>query len=265
MAPKIIVDGQNEAVVAHRRAVASSVIAAFGCSLPDLRLLVFLSDSDVAILGFDPPANRGLHFPVNETTMMGSLPENLYELLVGADVAHGHADYKGVFEFDCAIYLHRSACEDDVGLTMTLAHELQHFVQFGCQPKLWKLHAVVMSLDRTLEAAGFRWEHIPAEREARIIGKRIAIQLCGKQRTRDYIEKMERLKITPGDAADWKFIQTIDVDEQFDLSRDMSAFFQLIVPYRLELESNLRGSTDLEFADVDLPEAFRDAPEPAVV
>ena len=75
--------------------------------------------------------------------------------------------------FDDFIYLHGSTCSSAMGLTMTLAHELQHFIQHSQQTRLWAANSLIPKLKKaTIRALGLRWCDIPHEREARIVSSR---------------------------------------------------------------------------------------------
>ena len=73
----------------------------------------------------------------------------------------------GMGIFDELIYLHGSTCASEVGLTMTFAHELQHFVQHGNMLTLWAANTLIPQLPKSvINALGLRWCDIPHECEA---------------------------------------------------------------------------------------------------
>jgi hypothetical protein len=168
--------------------------------------------------------------------MQDPWPESFEEYILGKNVKNGLADYTGQFHYDCGIYVHGSTCTDDVGLTMTLAHELQHFAQYGVHRNIWALNTLVSQLSTdTFKALRFTWADIPIEREARITQKRFAIKLWGVDRTNQYIERKQLQRITEADAADWAFVQGIDPEVDFNVCAATPLLFQQVRRYRSEL------------------------------
>src|SRR5438046_1286133 len=92
--------------------------------------------------------------------------------------------------FHQMIYLHGNTCSTEVGLVMTFAHELQHFVQYGRQREIWLANtAIMMNFPRrVLKLAGVKIFHIPIELEARITSRRITTKLCGEGMASAYID-----------------------------------------------------------------------------
>jgi len=73
--------------------------------------------------------------------------------------------------FASVIYLHGSTCEKDVGLTITFAHELQHFLQYANERRLWAVNSLLVNLPNLpTEDLKAIWD-FPIEREARIVAK----------------------------------------------------------------------------------------------
>jgi hypothetical protein len=250
---KIVVEPSDISVESHRSTVSERVIESFGIGLPHLRLIIFLDKSDCPFLHSER-GNRGAHFRINKTTMQASWPELLEEHILGKDVKNGLADYTGNFHYDNLIYVHGSTCTDDVGLTMTLAHELQHFIQYGIHRNIWVLNTLVGQLSTdTFKALRFTWADIPIEREARITQKRIAIKLWGVDKTNQYIERKRLQRITDEDAADWAFVQSIDPEVDFNVCAATPLLFQRVRHYRSELETRLRELVDdPDFDEIDL-------------
>src|SRR6266478_1626327 len=131
MALKICVKSTDEDQKRARRVSAERVVAEFGNVVPDKRLLCFFDDEDCQVFkNFAGNANRGFCIVINDGIPGGAkCPEYIAgELLVD----DGSWVRKRAFEH--FIYLHGSVCEGSVGLTMTFAHELQHFIQTVCSP-----------------------------------------------------------------------------------------------------------------------------------
>src|SRR6266700_869414 len=160
MPPTVKVKSGDDAIKKQREEAAQHVIAHFGNRLPDFRLLCFFDDEDwPALRGPGMAANRGVYIRKD------SSPAEWQEACTFVD---------GLPDFDNFIYLHGSTCSSAVGLTMTFAHELQHFVQYAAEPKAFAentlAYVTLRNLSRSdFEALGLRSCDIPHEREARII------------------------------------------------------------------------------------------------
>jgi hypothetical protein len=147
---------------------------------------------------------------------------------------------------------YRSTCGSDVQLAMTLSHELQHFLQFVTDRRLWAIHTLLTKLPNLPTHNLKHWFDLPNEKEARIIAKRIAENLFGRAVVDQHIVKMMAARISEEDAADWEFIQKIDPSRNYDLRQNT---IPLVIEYRQELEklrTQFAGDTDLGAADLDL-------------
>jgi len=138
---------------------------------------------------------------------------------------------------------------------MTLAHELQHFIQHSDQIHLWAANSLVPKLKKTtLRTMGLRWCDIPHEREARIVSKRIAEQVFGAELVRQYIDDKITKFLTESDADDWECIQGLTASTPYDLARATKLFFPRLKGHRLELQQTLEElqSNCPDFPRVDL-------------
>jgi len=115
------------------------------------------------------------------------------------------------------IYLHGSTCESDIQLAMTLAHELQHFVQFVSDRQLWAVHLLLTKLPGLPAHNLKHWFDLPNEIEARIIAKRAAEKLFGQAEVERHIAMMIAARTSDEDAADWEFIRTLDPNSNYDM------------------------------------------------
>lgn len=240
----------------HRRAVADRVIAAFEHSLPNLRLLIYLDEKDCRALKDNGAANRGIFYPVDKVTAQYSVLLQMGNLLGEGDGAAPYAN-------DCAIYLHNGSCSDEVGLAMCLAHELQHFKQYGFNRKAWTANNLVTRfLRQTDNACKFTSGEIASEHEAKIVGKRIAERLYSPGLVREYIEVWKSRAVNETDADDSDFVQAINPHREFDLGIETRRMYQQLKRYRRELtDCYLENPT---FAEVDLAELFLGAAELAL-
>lgn len=257
--PRIEVEGFDETVLERRRSIAGRVVAAFAERIPKLRLLIFLGEDDWVAFKKEGAENRGRFFPVHRKSMEQILPQQMYACLVGEDVAWGLANFSGRFQFDCAIHVHGSTCSDDVGLTMTLAHEMTHFQQYGFFRPIWAANHLVTQLERsTIATLGLTWSDIPTEREARIVAKRTAEEFWGEAATRAYIERKLKQPVNQRDAKDWAFVQSVDTCAEYDIVGETLRLYQRLEPYRQELTDRLfEVLDDPTFADLSLARLFR--------
>jgi hypothetical protein len=128
--------------------------------------------------------------------------------------------------FDDFIYLHGSTCSNDVGLTMTLAHEVQHFMQRTHRTRLWAANTLIPNLTKaTIHALDLKWCDVPHEREARVVSKRVAGALFGVETVRNYIDSKIAERVTAADAADWQCIQGLSTSTPYDLAGETEVFF----------------------------------------
>jgi len=243
----IKVKAKDAAVNGQQRPAAERVLNYFGDNLPS-SVLCFLDDADWSRFKTDiGPANRGLQTVVRKNTFTDDFypPELKNSVSVGANLL-----------FDYAIYLHGSTCANEVGLTMTLAHELQHTIQHANMRQVWAVNALVNELDRTIiQTMKLEWKDVPTEREARIVSKRAALQLHGEKPVEQYIDANIAAHITPADVSDWQFIRTLTPSSSVDLVGDTHLLFQRLKGHRAELEQALqrtRADNPQDFGDIDL-------------
>ena len=249
MPPTVKVKSSDTAVRKHREDAAQRVIEHFAKRLPDRRLLCFFDDEDWHALKQEAgAANRGCYSPVRPGGL-GWPPDYLSECLV----------VDSQFAFDDLVYLHGSTCECELGLTMTFAHELQHFVQHSILPTVWAANAVaaytLRSLDSyDIEALRLRSCDIPHEREARIVAKRAAENLFGTDAVNQYIDAKIAERVNEQDVADWECIRGLVASTPYDLTRETKLFFPRLAAFRPRLERSFRylRQSDPRFNDLNL-------------
>lgn len=239
------VKAEDPAVEAKRAAAAKRVLAHFGSCIPPSRLLCFLDDGDPPDLrGARGGANRGLYGPIHDGRPLRDLPEYVTDCIYFDDGIS--IPFPRIV--DDLVYLYGSTCTDEVGLTMTLAHELQHVVQHANARQVWAVNGLVPELPKTIiSVLKLQWADIPIEREARIVSKRVSTQFFGEQSVMQYIET----KIAEGntrndaaDVADWQFVRTLTPSETVDLEADTQRLFKRLKHYRPELEAVLQEKKD---------------------
>ncbi|HLM97698.1 MAG TPA: hypothetical protein VK335_00345 [Bryobacteraceae bacterium] len=225
MLPTLKVISADETVKKQREDAAQRVIACFGNRLPDVRLLCFLDDEDWQDIMVDTgPTNRGFY----KNPRQGGLHYPPHELMETLFI-DGH------FAFDRLIYLHGTTCSDTIGLTMTFAHELQHFVQEYCNtPEVWAQNqAAVDSLrsvlsDCEVETLGIKcWSDVPVEHEANLVSKRITEELFGSDAVRRFIDMKIAQSTTSQDTANLNCIKELVVTSiAYDLASETKLLFR---------------------------------------
>jgi hypothetical protein len=149
--------------------------------------------------------------------------------------------------------LYGKTCANEVGLTLALAHELQHVIQHANAHDLWALNSLV---GNRLDALKLKVTEIPTEVEARIVSKRVAVHFFGEQRVTQYIDEKIAEGITrndDADVADWRFVRTLTASSSVDLVSDTQHLFKRLKPYRSALEAALEDKKgDPDFGDIDL-------------
>jgi len=241
-----------------RHSLAERVIALFQ-PLPDLRFTIILDGCDWWDLKEYGPENRGM-FRIVNTEHVFDEPRWPFRLM--EEIGHyDRATDKFCAACDAAIYLHDSTCTRPESLTMTLAHEVQHFMQYGSDRNVWALNDVVTMLPKdTIAKLGLRWCDIPIEREARVVAKRVCEELFGADATARYIED----RITNGtirrDIDDWVFIQSIVTANEggYQRAARTGRLYRAIEGSRGDLQEtpNLMRAYS-EYANLDLDDAFR--------
>jgi hypothetical protein len=257
MSVTVFVATADKAVKEQRNAAALKVIEFFGDTFPDLRVKVLLDRTDWPKMKAHGAENRGAFYPVNESVYRGTgWPERLRDELATVD----QVAWKLVYKCEAAVYLHNSTCQQLDMLTMTLAHELQHFVQYASAREMWACNTLVTQLHQDTIAAWKLTVHdIPIEREARIVAKRAAEAILGPDATAAYIDSRISSGSLAQDIADWKRIKEIAVspDNEYDCAGETRRLFQRLRPLRTDLEETLmrlRGNSD--FANLNLDGAF---------
>ena len=227
------VEAEDAAVKTQREILAQRVINYFGLCLPDSRLLCFLDDEDPPTLrGDHGPANRGLYMPIHDLGDLDGWPKDVRECIYPSNRYGSRSRV-----FDDLVYLYGSTCIDEVGLTMSLTHELQHVIQHAGNRRLWAANTLINDLKReTVSALGLTWADIPTEVEARIRSKCVAESLVGKQRVRKYINKRIGQRATEADVADWEFVRSLTTSSSVDLVAGTQLLFERLRECRSEIE-----------------------------
>jgi len=235
----------------QREDLAQKVIDFFDEPLPDCKLLCFFDDEDCQefknIMG---QRNRAFHRRISDKTPFVGWPGHITDCIFLDDGVS--LFYPRIF--DHVIYLYGSTCADKVGMTMSFAHELQHVVQSLKTPDLLAVNNIVRFLPRkVINELGLQWSDIPTEREARAVGKRIAVQLHGCEAVQQFVSARLASEQDPDEIADLRFIQQLEPSTSYSVEDTTAVLFGRLRKYRGELEESLKFmKTDPEFEPIPL-------------
>lgn len=251
------INAKDVEVKAQRQTAGQHVVSYFGLCLPESRLLCFLDDQDPPKLrALYGRANRGFYSPIHANEdLPPEWPEYVRKCIYPSDKYFGRTR-----KIDDLAYLYDSTCDDELGLTMTLAHELQHAVQHAKVRPWWAANSFVHSCIHRLDKAGLKlkaWADIPTEREARIVSKRVAECLFSEQLVRQYVDRKIAEPTTEDDVADWQFIRGLMASSSVDLAEGTRQLFKRLRNYRPVLEDAMREERENpHYADIDLDALF---------
>lgn len=174
-------------------------------------------------------AERGGFMPT-EGLPLYNFPQYTRDIIAPTDKRTNEVDipYAGV------IVMYGSTCETEIGLTLTFAHELQHFLQYTNAKPLWVMNMLLASLRHEEFKV---WWDFPHEIEARTTAKKVAECLFGTEPVKEYIQERIKAHITCNDVDDWKFIQGIDLSIPYKLAE---ATKSLVQRHRRQLEEFLK-------------------------
>lgn len=258
MSVTLVVRPEDSDTASPRRELARRVIEQFASELANARLLCFLDDQDAPIIRLDRgPANRGFYAPISDSTPLDWIPEYVSSYIYvddGVSVFYRRA-------VDGLIYMHGTTCDDEVGLVMTLAHELQHAVQRTKSRKIWALNTLVNELDRSIiKQANLTWADIPIEVDARLASKRIAERIFGHERVNAHIDAKIAARVTEADVEDWIYLRSLDPAISLDLNAASWLLFTRLKEWRSELEAALQRAKAASpaYSDISL-DLFFDA------
>jgi hypothetical protein len=140
------------------------------------------------------------------------------------------------------ILLYGSTCETEIGLALTFAHELQHFLQYTNEKPIWVINNLSVGWVKNMLSAGLRHEEFknlwdfPHEIEARTTAKKVAECLFGAEQVREYIHDRIKARITENDVEDWEFQEGIDSSVPYKFAE---ATKPLVQKHRRQLEEFL--------------------------
>jgi hypothetical protein len=223
---------------AHREAICGRVLDYFEQYFrigPEPRAVCVLDNMDHDFLKqeFGGVANRGIHWPIRGQGL-GIWPYYVRDVIAWYDEQAGEV----VWPYASVIYLHGSTCDSDVGLTLTFAHELQHFLQYAHERLLWTMNKLLVDIHNEEFSV---WWDFPVEIEARIIAKRVAESLFGAEPVRKHIQERIKAHLTDNDVKDWEFVQGINPSVPYSLTEGTKT---LVLKHRRQLEEYVRRCKD---------------------
>src|ERR1700730_16552026 len=142
---------RTPALEAARKPTCEVVLRHF--KLPPLRLLCFFDDENPIDLDYQIGSSYcGVH-----ATVVGS------GLIWPSYVDDLFLDFTGDFLYDNIIYINGRTCSSPVATVITLAPELQHFVQYGSMNKIWRANTLIYNILRNGPPTTIRAWEIPCE------------------------------------------------------------------------------------------------------
>jgi hypothetical protein len=107
----------------------------------------------------------------------------------------------------------------EIGTVITLAHELQHFSEYGRNRAVWDTNTFIR--ETTLSKP---WD-LPSEREARIGSKRVAEGLFG----RDAVPRFAETRIVAGDDPQkWECFLTLSASETLNFHQETNRLIEAL-------------------------------------
>jgi hypothetical protein len=254
MYPNVEIMAEDVTAKASQNSAAQLVLAKFSGTLPDRKLLAIFDNEDCQSfkhkLGKE---NRGFFSRAAKRNYLcpawSYWPEYLQELLVIPNPASMGVRYI----YDGVVYLHWSTCDSKIGSTITFAHELQHFRQYGFNRRLWAWNTVIANL----VGAGLKTIDLPIEIQARITAKRIAKELHGDDAAAKYIDEKARTTSDIEDSEDWRFVSRLDSSIQYNLEKETRCIVRSLDAYREDIENILyEVRNDDDFKDLKCTDYF---------
>ena len=196
-------------------------------ALPTRRLYrYFAVEDDPYLAGLMGAHFRGFHIPLSGRN---DLPEYLRDCFFRPfEEYDATMTFEQMVAFDNLIYVRHDTCSNTAGCTITYAHELQHFMQYGHTPRLWAVNSALYHNLGAFDATATPID-IPHEREANIISKRVAEKICGEEAVRRYAREQIRFMEAahePVQAARWVFFRDVMSSTDYDVLAATLPFVQ---------------------------------------
>jgi hypothetical protein len=247
------VNSKNDEQLASRSQICQQVVEYFGehyefpitstvrCLIDDQDFLPAKANGN--------KANRGYFVRIEGEHLCQRLPDYLWPQVAETDP---WGDVTKRF-YDAFVYLHNSTCETGIGLTLTLAHELQHFVQYATKRSIWAANGLLMCLPQ-FEKDFKVWWALPIEKDARIVAKRVAEELHGSEAVDQHIIRKIEERVTDADAEDWNFVRSISPSLIYDIGPDTKSLVRKYKVDLVQVQHEEREDPDLGALDLDSEE-----------
>jgi len=223
---------KSPALQSEREPLCKRVLSRFP-QLPAYKLLCYIDDeipNYLPALDYLPEPNRafsGLHVPIRGG---GNWPPHVQEWFYTSE----HE-----FAFDNLIYIPGTKyATDPVTFVMILAHEFQHFVQYGESEAAWRVNDILICNVGVFDPSAMVWE-IPYERDAMIVSKRVTEYEFGTQAVQQLMEREIADANTNRNIAKkevWTFLSGLSSAEVYNWCEETS---RVVEKYRPHLETNL--------------------------
>jgi hypothetical protein len=227
------IKSSDATVALHRETVCRRVFSYFEqyfSQTSENKVVCLLDDEDFDELKFTAgKANRGLHLRIEDAPLRGLVPQYFWDVVRPYDPVSG----KCRSPFDSLVYLHVSTCEADIGLTLTLAHELRHFFQYTMQRSAWAANLLLQHLPEPFNFDFTVWWDFPIEVDARRVVKAVAENLYGRDKVMQYVVERIASPVTEEDGKDWSFLLNLDTAAAYDLVQQTKP---LVQKYKAQLK-----------------------------
>jgi hypothetical protein len=165
----------------------------------NVRLLCFLDDeNDPAFMANLGVTNRGFHISVKDY-FAASFDQR--PILPRNPQKHLALDAQGKTNYDNLVYLQGSTTRNFQGYIMSLAHELQHAWQ---NVKHRDSLQTCMQMQHERASLHGEYRNLPHEQEAMVVSRKIAVQICGRERIDSYIKN--QLDATRQEVIRWNYL-----------------------------------------------------------
>lgn len=244
------VEGDDAEVVRHREDLARQILDYFDqhALLPDWRVICLLDDRDFQELKLRAgEANRGIHLCLEKAALPGLIPQRFWGALRPVD----RATMKCLSVFDSVVYLHGSTCEADIGLTLSLAHELRHSFQYSTEPQICAANTMLRYLPEPSSRNFTVWWDLPIERDARLVAKATAEAIFGPLAVENFLRTRGKSAITEEDGKDWLFVLSIDTSAPYSFIAETRRFVRAYASELKQLQEKPEWQNRPDFQKLD--------------
>jgi hypothetical protein len=195
--------------------------------LPPLRLYCYFAETDDPYLRRkNGKYYRGFHISIEGRS---ELPEYLSDCFFHPFNPFGNEEvtWENTVSFDNLIYVAPRTCLDPTACVLTFAHELQHFMQYGYSKKVWAVNCILYNHIVRFDPFTPRTTiDIPHERDANIVSKRIAEEICGIEAIRifaeEQVKEFEALarsgdEVAASEKVRWEFFRDVPSSTTFNM------------------------------------------------